>query len=164
MDYSRPGSSVHEILQARILEWVAISFFRGSSFPRDGTPISSFSRWILYCWATREALLVFRKYLIKNNYVPIMECHSVTKRYKLLIQAATLLPGRRSPPSPPMVEGQAAGYWGVSLHPLDLAVSSRCGGSLDLPAAVLHFLCLCFDILVTMATLHSQWWSLKSWF
>ena len=49
MDYSRPGSSVHEILQARILEWVAISFFRGSSFPRDGTPISSFSRWILYC-------------------------------------------------------------------------------------------------------------------
>ena len=30
-----PGSSVHEILQARILEWVAISFSRGSSRPRD---------------------------------------------------------------------------------------------------------------------------------
>ena len=32
---SLPGSSVHEILQARILEWVAIPFFRGSSQPRD---------------------------------------------------------------------------------------------------------------------------------
>ena len=31
MDFSLPGSSVHEILQARILEWVAISFSRGSS-------------------------------------------------------------------------------------------------------------------------------------
>ena len=33
--YSQPGSSVHGILQARILEWVAISFSRGSSQPRD---------------------------------------------------------------------------------------------------------------------------------
>ena len=37
MDYSLPGSSVHGILQARILEWVAISFSRGSSQPRDRT-------------------------------------------------------------------------------------------------------------------------------
>ena len=37
MDCSSPGSSVHGILQARILEWVAISFFRGSSWPRNGT-------------------------------------------------------------------------------------------------------------------------------
>jgi len=35
MDYSLPGSSVHGILQARILEWVAISFSRGSSQPRN---------------------------------------------------------------------------------------------------------------------------------
>ena len=35
MDYSLPGSSVHGILQARILQWVAISFSRGSSQPRD---------------------------------------------------------------------------------------------------------------------------------
>ena len=40
MDCRRPGSSVHEILQARIPEWVAISLFRGSSQPRDGTHIS----------------------------------------------------------------------------------------------------------------------------
>ena len=35
VDSSLPGSSVHEILQARILEWVAISFSRGSSRPRE---------------------------------------------------------------------------------------------------------------------------------
>ena len=40
MDYSPPGSSVHGISQTRILEWVAISFFRGSSQPRDLTQVS----------------------------------------------------------------------------------------------------------------------------
>ena len=41
MDCSPPGSSVHGILQARILEWVAISSSRGSSQPRDQTCFSS---------------------------------------------------------------------------------------------------------------------------
>ena len=40
MDCSPPGSSVHGTLQARILEWVAISFSRGSSQPRDQTWVS----------------------------------------------------------------------------------------------------------------------------
>ena len=40
MDCSPSGSSVHRILQARILEWVAISFSRGSSRPRDRTQVS----------------------------------------------------------------------------------------------------------------------------
>ena len=40
MDCSLPGSSVHGILQARILEWVAIPFSRGSSWPRDWTRVS----------------------------------------------------------------------------------------------------------------------------
>ena len=40
MDCSLPGSSVHGIFQARILEWVAISFSRGTSRPRDRTPVS----------------------------------------------------------------------------------------------------------------------------
>ena len=40
MDCSPPGSSVHGILQARILEWVAISSSRGSSRPKDQTPVS----------------------------------------------------------------------------------------------------------------------------
>ena len=51
IDYSPPGSSVHEILQARILEWVALSFCRGSSLPRDQAClswISWFGRRVLY--------------------------------------------------------------------------------------------------------------------
>ena len=48
---SLPGSSVHGISQARILEWVAISFSRGSFPPRDGTCVSYIScifKWVLY--------------------------------------------------------------------------------------------------------------------
>ena len=40
MDCSLPGFSVHGILQARILEWVAISFSRGSPQPRDGNQVA----------------------------------------------------------------------------------------------------------------------------
>ena len=43
MDCSLPGSSIHGIFQARVLEWVAISFSRGSSQPRDQTRISCVS-------------------------------------------------------------------------------------------------------------------------
>ena len=48
VDCSPPGSSVHGILQARTLEWVAISSSRGSSRPRDGTRMSCTAE-ILYC-------------------------------------------------------------------------------------------------------------------
>ena len=57
MDYSPPGSFVHGISQARILEWAAISFSRGSSWPRSQTSSSYINRQILYRWATREVLL-----------------------------------------------------------------------------------------------------------
>ena len=40
MDCSPPDSSVHGIFQARVLDWVAISFFRGSSWPRDRSQVS----------------------------------------------------------------------------------------------------------------------------
>ena len=53
---SLPGSSALGIFQARKLEWVAISFFRGSSQPKDWTHAFCISRQILYHWATREAL------------------------------------------------------------------------------------------------------------
>ena len=59
MDCSPPDSSVHGIFQARILVWVAISFSRRSSWPRDRICVSCIScigRWILYHWATWELL------------------------------------------------------------------------------------------------------------
>ena len=49
------GSSVHVILQARIQEWVAISFSRGSSWPRDWTWVSCIAGRFFTIWATREA-------------------------------------------------------------------------------------------------------------
>ena len=49
MDCILPGSSVHGILQARILEWVAFPFSKGSSQPRDRTCVSCIVRQILYC-------------------------------------------------------------------------------------------------------------------
>ena len=55
MDWGSPGSSVHGILQARILEWVAISFSKRSSQPRDQTEISSIEGRLFTIWATREA-------------------------------------------------------------------------------------------------------------
>ena len=58
MDYSPQGSTIHGILQARILEWIAISFSRGSCQPRDQTCVSYVERWILFCWATREAPII----------------------------------------------------------------------------------------------------------
>ena len=48
MNCNPPGSSVLWISQARILEWVAISFFRGSSGPRDQTQVSCIGKQILY--------------------------------------------------------------------------------------------------------------------
>ena len=48
MDCSLPGSSIHGIFQAKVLEWVAIAFSRGSSQPRTRTHISCIGRQILY--------------------------------------------------------------------------------------------------------------------
>ena len=55
MDCSLPGSSLHGILQARVLEWVAISFSRGSSWPRDWIHVSHIPGRHFNLWATREA-------------------------------------------------------------------------------------------------------------
>ena len=54
MDCSLPGSSVHGTFQARILEWVAISFSRRSSQPRDRTQVSRVVGRHLTAWATGE--------------------------------------------------------------------------------------------------------------
>ena len=55
MDCSPPSSSVHEILQARILEWVALSFSRGSSRPRDRIQVSHIAGRRFNLCTTREA-------------------------------------------------------------------------------------------------------------
>ena len=60
-----------EFFQAWILEWVAISYFRGSSWPRNRTHLSCFGQWILYRWVTWEAqteyLHPFKIQMLKPN-------------------------------------------------------------------------------------------------
>ena len=87
MDCSLPGSPLHGILQARVLEWVAISFSRGSSWPRDRTRVSSIPGRCFNLWATREAVTFSESssYLIrwhvrkKNKYCVISHIQNLEK-------------------------------------------------------------------------------------
>ena len=68
---SLPGSSVHEILQARILEWVAIPFSRGSSWPKDQIWVSCIAGRFFTVWATREV-----SYKVIKIILTIFFCHT----------------------------------------------------------------------------------------
>ena len=60
MDCSLQRSTVHGIFQARVLEWAAISFSRGSSQPRDGTWVSHIVGRCFTIWTTREVIIPHR--------------------------------------------------------------------------------------------------------
>ena len=75
IDCSPPGSSVFGILQAKILEWVVVSFSRGSSPPRDRT--SYIGRWILYHWAIENPSQYIH---ISNEHVYLKDIHSFFSR------------------------------------------------------------------------------------
>ena len=86
MDYSPPSSSVHGISQARILEWVTISFPRGSFQPRDWTVVSCIAGRFFTIWATRGCP---RWYLLKecmnkwvNEWEPCKVKDEVTLKMK----------------------------------------------------------------------------------
>ena len=72
MDCSLPGFSVHGILQARMLEWVTISFSRGSSWSRDWTQVSRIGGRCFNLWATREAPVYWR-----TSEIEIKNCASM---------------------------------------------------------------------------------------
>ena len=77
MDCSSPGSSVYGILQARILQWLAIPFSRGSSKPRDQTWVSCIPGRVFTIWAKgrrRSQLLVFFL-LINCCFFPLQLTH-----------------------------------------------------------------------------------------
>ena len=67
MDCSLPASSVHGSLQARILEWVAISVSRRSSQPRDRTQVSHIAGRFFIVSATREDLYISNVTINKNT-------------------------------------------------------------------------------------------------
>ena len=69
MNCSPPGFSLHEIFQTRTLEWVAISYSRGSSLPREWTHIPCIScniRWIIDQCTTWKAHFALDNYLLKH--------------------------------------------------------------------------------------------------
>ena len=72
MDCSPPGSSVHGILQARILEWAANPFSRGSSRPRDWTCVSCIAGRFFTIWATREDSNLQKEYLTIPGNSPLI--------------------------------------------------------------------------------------------
>ena len=79
LDCSPPGSSVHGILQARILEWVAMPSSRGSSRPRDRTcvsDVSSTGRQVLYHWHHLGSLDIRHGEVIHNDMLEI-SAHSL---------------------------------------------------------------------------------------
>ena len=73
IDCSPPGSSKHGISQVRILEWVAIPFFRGSSWPKDRTQVSHPAGRFFTVWATMsliksEEILVILSFLFSLSF------------------------------------------------------------------------------------------------
>ena len=89
MDCILSGFSIHGIFQARVLEWVAISFSRGSSPPRDLTPVSHTVDRGFTIWATREVLLWTFISILWNtiwlckgiNYMHILQHRRTSKTY-----------------------------------------------------------------------------------
>ena len=96
MDCSLPGSSVLGIFQARILEWVAISFSSGSFQPRDWTLISCIGNQVLYHWATREAEVWVGKDFFKGKKEDTVVEIEWSKRYSYL-NSVRNQDGRASP-------------------------------------------------------------------
>ena len=72
LDCSPPGSSVHEILQARILKWVAMPLSKGSSWPRDWTYISCVSSTAGGFITTELSLLIGTQEEKLNDVTPIV--------------------------------------------------------------------------------------------
>ena len=66
MDCSLPGSSIHGIFQATVLEWVAISFSRGSSQPRDQTQVFCIAGRHFTIWATWWVVVFNEMMSVKN--------------------------------------------------------------------------------------------------
>ena len=116
MDCSLPGSPVHRIFQARVLEWVAISFSRGCSQPRDWTRVSRTAGRRFTIWATREAPCCFLKtvkYKVMNGWEKI---HFVLKVSREVVKSLSrfqlfVTPWTVAHQAPPSMEFSRQEYW-----------------------------------------------------
>ena len=115
-DCSPPGSSVHEIFQARILEWVSISFSRGSSQAWDRTCVSCTGRQILYHWATWEVLCIQGASAFSEVAIKAMQETKYSKHFVCLLAGCAMAcgilvswPGIES--MPPALEVKSLNHW-----------------------------------------------------
>ena len=97
MDCGPPGSSVHEISQARMLEWVALSFSRGFSQPRDQIYVSCIGRWVLYHWASRLALLLTGSRFLPPPLFPLSRCGRFSWVFTSVLRAIVFDPRMKVP-------------------------------------------------------------------
>ena len=94
MDCSLPCSSIHGIFQARVLEWVAISFSRGSSRPRDRTQVSHIAGRHFTIWAIRDQIqywptfcLIFSSDMLRSSIQVDVKCILAISLIKCLSEA-----------------------------------------------------------------------------
>ena len=138
MDCSLPGSSVYGILQARMLEWVAISFSRGSSWPRDWTLISCIScigRWMLY----HQCHLLSTYFFSASIFNPLFELTQriefsnlthVNQKYCLLLILKVFGRLRQSREKSGMWRATSGSFFSSIIHVF--SGHSRCGFSVRL--------------------------------
>ena len=140
MDYSPPGSSFHGIFQARILEWVAISFSRGSSGPRNRTWVSCIAGGFFTDWARREALRVILDgmYFLSSKFSVLSP--------PLLCLPSSLLPKQLCPDALRWSQTRVASAQGV-WEP------STCGGGWCVGPECVEGVCVQWGGLVSMAEL-----------
>ena len=91
MDCSPPGSSVHGTLQAKILEWVATSFSRGCSQPRDWTQVTFIASRFFTIWATRETHKSITNYNEKRPFMCKLMIEGQKKQYYSRIDLRTIM-------------------------------------------------------------------------
>ena len=77
MDYSPPGSSVRGIFQARVLEWVAISFSRGSSQTRDRTQVSCIVGRCFYHLSPQMQIKITMRYSLTPGRMAVIKRQTV---------------------------------------------------------------------------------------
>ena len=121
MNHSPPGSSVHEILQAIILEWVAISFSRGFSWPRDGT-VSLVPHALAAGFFTKNATWEAQGFPVSVQFSRAVVYDSATP-WTTAHQVSLPITSSFSSPKPMSVESVMPSNYLTLCHPLLLLLS-----------------------------------------
>ena len=111
-DYSPPGSSAHWISQARIPEWVAISYFKGSSRPRDQTCISCLLRWEADSYRRASLGGPYAVYFTVGKSLSLVT-HSAILSVSgyALGHVGPYFPDQGLNPHPPALQAQSLNHW-----------------------------------------------------